>query len=52
MSSAKEAAVYCATECAMIRGTESTWSYFEDDGEFYVTATPDGEKIRIKTKRV
>ena len=49
MKNMKEAAIYCARECARIRGEASTWSYFDDDGEVEVTATPGG---KYKTKRV
>lgn len=52
ISARKEAAVYCATECARIGQRESTWFYFDEDGEMSVTAWPEGEKIRVKTKRV
>jgi len=45
----KEAAIYCARECARIRNEPSTWSYFDEDGEAEIQAQPDG---KYKTRRV
>jgi|CXWL01.1.fsa_nt_gi hypothetical protein len=48
----KEAAIYCARECARIGNRKSTWTYRDLWGGLYeITAKPDGDKIRITTRK-
>lgn len=53
MSSAREAALYCAKANARIRRGESTWFYYDEDGMVAVTARLDAlGRMRVRSTRV